>query len=114
MLKAGVIHSFRPNLFTEKLDFHWYAINLKLNNRSQVKTVVDKLKSIVNVHWIMSGFGLADIVFYIQAKHVQELQAILYMIRESFSKDIKSVESASVIKDYKWDFFPKGFLEQIT
>jgi Lrp/AsnC family transcriptional regulator, leucine-responsive regulatory protein len=114
MLKAGVIHSFRPNLFTEKLGFHWYEINLKLNNRSQVKYIIDQLKNITQVHLITIGFGLADLVFYIQVKHVQELQSILYMIREKFSKDIKSVESASVIKDHKWDFFPKGFLEEFS
>jgi Lrp/AsnC family transcriptional regulator, leucine-responsive regulatory protein len=113
MLKAGIIQSFRPNLFTEKLGFHWYIIDVKLNNRAQVKAIADKLKNILNVHWIMYGFGVADIAFDIQVKHVQELQSILYMIREQFSKDIKSVESSIVIQDYKWDFFPKGFLKQI-
>jgi Lrp/AsnC family transcriptional regulator, leucine-responsive regulatory protein len=112
MLKSGVIYSFRPNLFTEKLGFHWYEINLKLAT-DKVKSVVDTLKEMQQVHWIMSGSGFADVVFYIQVKHVQELQKILYMIRERFSKDIKSVESASVIKDYKWDFFPKGFLAEL-
>jgi len=115
MLKAGIIHSFRPNMFTEKLGLHWYVINLKLNNHSEAKTkaVVNMLKEMVEVNFIMTGFGLSDIIFYIQVRHLQDLQNILYMIREQFSKDIKSVESDIIIKDYKWDFFPKGFLQKI-
>lgn len=115
MLKAEIIHSFRPNLFTEKLGFHWYEISLKLNDRSdeRVGTIIQQLKSLQRVHFIMTGFGFADIVFYIQVKTVQELQSIIYMIREKFSENIKSIESANVIKDYKWEFFPKGFLEKM-
>jgi Lrp/AsnC family transcriptional regulator, leucine-responsive regulatory protein len=115
MISAGVIHSFRPNLFTEKLGFHWYEINLKLGDRSdaKVKSVVDKLKKLLQVHFVMTGFGFADIVFYVQVKHVQELQSILYTLRETFSNDIKSIESASTIKDHKWDFFPEGLLDEL-
>jgi DNA-binding Lrp family transcriptional regulator len=114
MLRAGIIHSFRPNLFTEKLGFHWHEISLKLSDRSdeKVRSIIERLKSLQRVHFIMIGFGFADIVFYMQVKTVQELQGIIYMIREKFSQEIKSIESADVIKDYKWDFFPKGFLEK--
>ncbi len=88
---------------------------MKLNDRSdeKVSTIIQKLKSLQRVHFIMTGFGFADIVFYMQVKTVQELQGIIYMIREKFSENIKSIESANVIKDYKWDFFPKGFLEKM-
>jgi len=113
MRKANIIQGFRPNLFTEKLGFHWYVIGLKLRGRSEakIKTIVNRLKSILLVHFIMTGFGSEDIIFYIQVKTVQELQQIMYILREEFSKDIKSVDSANTIKDYKWDFFPEGLLE---
>lgn len=115
MLKAGVILHFRPNLFTEKLGFHWYLISMKLNDRaeSKIKTAVNNIKSIMPAHLIMAGFGFSDVVFYVQVKTVQDLQKILYGLREDLSREIKSIESANVIKDYKWDFFPKGFAEKL-
>ncbi len=116
MISANVILQFRPNLFTEKLGFHWYAISMKLNDRSEqkLKLVVNKIKGAMPIHLIMSGFGFADIVIHAQVKTVQDLQRVLYSLREELSADLKSIESANVIKDYKWDFFPKGFLEAVV
>lgn len=112
MLKAGIIDSFRPNLFTEKLGFHWYAVSLKINNQTEMNKIINQIRGITSCHWIMKGFGAADIVFYCQVKTVQDLQRILYKLRETLGEELKSIESANVIKDYKWDFFPKGFLEE--
>ena len=113
MMGANIILQFRPNLFTEKLGFHWYLISIKLNNHSEqkIKTVLNNIRGTVPVHLIMSGFGFADIVLHVQVKTIQDLQRVLYSLREELSADIKSIESASVIKDYKWDFFPQGFAE---
>ncbi len=105
LVRSGVIQAFRPNLFTEKLGFHWYLISL----RTQDASAINEIKSIFPVHLIMNGFGFTDIVFYVQVRTVQELQRVLYGLREKLN--IKSIESANVIKDYKWDFFPRGFLE---
>jgi|GEM_PF-2036432 len=115
MIKSGLIQHFRPDMYTEKLGFHWYAIRLRLGNRSDEKlnTVIRRLKSLKQSNLIMTGFGAADIIFYMQVKVVQELQDIIYMLREDFSNDIKSLEFDNTIKDYKWDFFPKGFLPEI-
>ena len=114
MIRANVILQFRPNIFTEKLGFHWYLISIKLNGHSEqkIKSVLNNISGAMPVHLIMSGFGFADVIFHVQVKTVQDLQRVLYLLREELSVDIKSIESANVIKDYKWDFFPKGFLEE--
>ena len=116
MINSGLIQHFRPNMFTGKLGLHWYVIRLKLSNRSdeKIKAVINRLKSIRQNNLIITGFGAADIIFYMQVKVVQELQDIIYMLREDFSEDIKSIDFDNTIKDYKWDFFPKGFLMEIN
>ena len=115
MFKGGVIDSFRPSLSTEKLGFHWYLISLQLNERtdSKIKEMISGIKGIMSSHFIVHGFGLTDFVFYVQVKTLQDLQKVLYSLRSDFSDDIKSIESANIIRDYKWDFFPEGFLEVV-
>jgi len=115
MIKSGLIQHFRPNMFTEKLGLHWYIIKIKLSNRSdkKIKVLINRLKSFKQTNYIILGFGAADIIFHMQVKVVQELQDIIYMLREDFSDEIKSIEFDNTIKDYKFDFFPKGLLREI-
>ncbi len=115
MMKSGVIQHFRPNMFTEKLGLHWYIVKIKLSQRSdeKINSLINRLKSFKQTNHIMLGFGAADIIFYTQVKIVQELQDIMYMLREDFSDEIKSIEFDNTLKDYKWDFFPKGLLKEI-
>lgn len=115
MMKSGLIQHFRPNMFTEKLGLHWYIVKIKLSQRSdeKINSLINRLKSFKQTNHIMLGFGAADIIFYTQVKIVQELQDIMYMLREDFSDEIKSIEFDNTLKDYKWDFFPKGLLKEI-
>ncbi len=116
MIKSGLIQHFRPSMFVEKLGLHWYVVKIKLSQRSdeKIKTIINRLKSFKQTNHILLGFGAADIIFYTQVKVVQELQEIIYMLREDFSDEIKSIEFDNTINDYKWDFFPKGFLKEIV
>ncbi len=115
MMKSGLIQHFRPNMFTEKLGLHWYMVKIKLSQRSdeKINSLINRLKNFKQTNHILLGFGAADIIFYTQVKVVQELQEIIYMLREDFSDEIKSIEFDNTINDYKWDFFPKGFLKEI-
>ena len=115
MIKSGLIQHFRPNMFTEKLGLHWYIVKIKLSRRSddKIKSLINRLKNFKQTNYILLGFGAADIIFYTQVKIVQELQEIVYMLREDFSNEIKSIEFDNTIKDYKWDFFPKGLMAEI-
>jgi len=106
MQKQKVIKFFHPVLDPTVLGYPIYSfINFVLHDLSaeKEKSFIAFLKTYPNVVYVAKTTGKWDLTINIAAKNLKHFDEIMTKIRRKFSKIIKDYDSASIIKEYKYD-----------
>lgn len=108
--ESGVIKGYKTKINISKLGLNTYSIYLKLfdlNNEEEL-TVLEDLKSISQIRWLVSCAGKWDLMLSIAVKNNSEFQKILSLILNKFKGKILEYDVAIILstrktwlKDYK-------------
>jgi DNA-binding Lrp family transcriptional regulator len=108
--KLGVIKKFQTVIDLSKLNYLLYSVFLKINNysprrESQVRTFFATMHNITFAERIIGNW---DMRIQISCSTVQEFESILKQMREFLRDDLKYIDSALMMKEYKRVSYPKG------
>ncbi|MBI4738654.1 AsnC family transcriptional regulator [Candidatus Woesearchaeota archaeon] len=113
LARQGVIKKFQTVIDLSKLNCLLYSVFLKINNysqkrESQIRTFFSTMPNITYAERIIGNW---DARIQISCSTVQEFERIQKQIREFLKADLKYIDSALMMKEYKRVSYPKGLEE---
>ncbi|MBI5398207.1 AsnC family transcriptional regulator [Candidatus Woesearchaeota archaeon] len=113
LVKQGVIKKFQTVIDLSKLNYLLYSVFLKINNYSQKREgqIRTFFATMPNITYAERIIGNWDARIQISCSTVQEFERIQKQIREFLKVDLKYIDSALMLKEYKRVSYPKGLEE---
>ena len=108
MIKSGVIRQFHTFVNHNKIGYPIYmyvSIELHNFNEEEENKFYSYLNQNPNVAHIAKLSGKFDALLGVIARDLEEFDNIIKDIRRNFSHIIKDYNTASIIKEYKYDRF---------
>lgn len=109
LIKQNIILGFFPIINISMLGYHNYAILLELNN-----TAFDekrKLFKYITIHpntiFCLKTSGQYEIILNVAVKNNIDLYKLINGLKQNYPKQIKKIDAALIIKDYKIAFLPQ-------
>lgn len=107
LIKEKIIRFFHTVLNPDKLGYPIFTyVNFILYNFDQKKEeeFYKSLSGMKNVVYVAKTTGKWDCITAISAKNLAHLDEVLRNIRMKHSGIIKEIETASILKEYKYDY----------
>lgn len=106
MIKADVIHSFRPILNPPRLGYpiiNYVFLSLINPSVEREENLVKHLMAHPNIVYAATLIGKWDYVIYIMAKNPGEFETIIKGLRQKFPDLIKEYEVYGVLNEFKYE-----------
>ena len=112
MIKNKLLLGFRLFINPSVLGYSSHMLFLEITrlNLQKENELINYLKTIPNIIFIVKHIGKWRIGLEIETKDVQEFQDIFVDIRGKFSEIITDFEIFPLFKDHKACYFPRGAL----
>ncbi|MBT3297707.1 Lrp/AsnC family transcriptional regulator [archaeon] len=107
MESSGVIRFFHTVIDPVVLGYPVYTfVNITLHNfnNQDEKSFRGYLKEHSNVVYVAKTTGKWDYTIAIAARDLADFDEVMWNIRKKYSKIIKEYDSASIIKEHKYDY----------
>ncbi len=109
MMDSGVIKYFYPVVNLYKLGYFPYRVSLKLKNITyeQERSLINHLKSLDNIDWVVSCGGKWDLIFIVSARDVYDFQDFFADFLEKFGE---YAEKSKIAMVHKLHLYTRGCL----
>ncbi|HJX50073.1 MAG TPA: Lrp/AsnC family transcriptional regulator [Candidatus Nanoarchaeia archaeon] len=107
-----VIQGFKPLLDMFKLGYLWHLmfLRLKSSTEKQKEELIDYLKSLPQVFYVIRGVGNCNLTIEFQTKNLDELEKIKDIIATKFSNLIADEKTVQLIEEHKCTYFPGSLI----
>ncbi|RLG09257.1 hypothetical protein DRN73_10185, partial [Candidatus Pacearchaeota archaeon] len=107
-----VVQGFKPLLNLSKLGYLWHLmfLRLKSSTEKQKKELIDYLKSLPEVFYVVKGVGNCNLQIEFQTKDLDELEKVKDTIATKFSNLIADEKTVQLIEEHKCTYFPGSLI----
>jgi DNA-binding Lrp family transcriptional regulator len=109
LIDRKIILGFKLNIDVNKIGYQKFKTYVQLRDYSHRKEVIDFIKNNVYLTNIDTNSGESDLELEFVLENVNQLRNIMNDLIDKFSGIIRNYDIISVVKLYKYVFFPEYF-----